>query len=268
MPLTDAIENVESVLDQLIRVGFAIRKFGTNARLQKADASFNPDDYDDFRHHLSLMLLIDQALRQLANVSDDKMKDGSLRSFIQTLVLNVDALDDQQRSSINHSGPNPHLLIFQVSKEQENLIHANLRRRHRFVSARKHGKKLAYRTIPQPPDIDVEQPEAQPTRPSGSARSGNTVAPEGNALKHSRDLASMAATSVSAGTVRLNQEALQTPRPAPQTATVISTTAQKLEYPRPPPVIGLMGFTCPCCLQTLPAALAERNRWRYWQPPR
>ncbi|KAK5449518.1 Calmodulin-dependent protein kinase cmk2 [Exophiala xenobiotica] len=262
VPLTDAIEDVESVLDQLIRVGFAIRKFGTNARLQKADASFNPDDYDNFRQHLSLMLLVDQAFRLFANVTDDKTKDANLRSFIQTLVLNVDALDDRQRSSINHSGPNPHLLSLQVSKEQKNLIHANLRRRHRFVSARRHGKKLAYRTVPQAPETDSERPEVQPARPSGTVRSGNTAAPEGNALKHARNLASMAATSVSAGTVRFNQESLQIPRPAPQTATVISTTVQKLEYPRPPPVIGLMGFTCPCCLQTLPAALAERNRWR------
>jgi hypothetical protein len=259
--LTEALENAEAVLDQLIRVGFAIRKFGTDARLQKADASFNPNDYGDFRQYLSLILLIDNIKRQHESLPDDQAKDKNWRMFIQTLVFSAGQLSDQQRHTTDQMNPNPQLLSPHLSKEQEHLINANLRRRHRFVCARKHGKRLTHRAPLQALNVESEKTKVWPGKQQGSEKSATVSANVNNdAKKPTPDMAGMTATSVSAGPVIFDPESLER---QPMAATVVSTTVQKLEYPRAPPVYGMIGFTCPCCLQTLPSALTERHRWRF-----
>ncbi|KIW11596.1 hypothetical protein PV08_10897 [Exophiala spinifera] len=254
--LTHAMANVDALLDQLISVGFAIRKFGTSARLQKADQSFAPEDYGDLRQHLSLKLLVEQVKRQQKNLVTGEVKDANLRRFIQTLIIVDDTLDEQQRGSIDWEGLNLPLLTAQLSSEQQHLINANLRRRHRFVSARKHGEKLAQGVELYPVEEDPAQPH-RPDRPKNTRRADVTGS-------RPRDPRSMSATSASAGAVP--QGALQA-LPQGPAATVVSTTTQKLalDYPQPPRVVaskGAKGFTCPCCLQTLPIDLAERNQWR------
>src|SRR5690606_20557441 len=62
--LTEAMGHTEGILDQLIRLGHAIRKSGTTARLRKADGMFKEDDHQDLRRHLSLGLLLQAGKQQ------------------------------------------------------------------------------------------------------------------------------------------------------------------------------------------------------------
>ncbi|KAF4448160.1 hypothetical protein F53441_8395 [Fusarium austroafricanum] len=119
--LNEAMEATEDILDQLIRLGFAIRKSGTNSRLRKADASFEGAIYEGLKRHLAIVLL----------TGASRKDDNSRKTTFQRVI-------DFQRG------------YEELTSEQRQLIDANVRRRHRFNYARRHHKKLE-----EPPDLKL-----------------------------------------------------------------------------------------------------------------
>lgn len=55
--LLGKMRHIETLLDQLARISVAIRRSGNHSRLQKADQRLNPDEHQEFRDHLILILL-------------------------------------------------------------------------------------------------------------------------------------------------------------------------------------------------------------------
>jgi hypothetical protein len=235
--LTEAMGHTEGILDQLIRLGHAIRKSGTTARLRKADGMFKEDDHQDLRRHLSLGLLL-QAGRQ----QDNRDKSSEAR------IVDPDQWYDQ------------------LSPGQKQLITANLLRRNRFVYARRHQRKLegslditAVVQEPIPADRPIEiSKSAAPSR--APQRSTKTV--KGDQLEDGIPQKNPEMTITTASVAE--GDVLKATATYSQAQSQVSVTTAKLSYPSPPPIAeGKRNFRCPCCCQSLPIMFSERARWRY-----
>lgn len=230
-PLSEVMKHTDDTLDQLIRLGVAIRKSGTNARLRKADNSFKQGDHNDLQQYLSLNLLVEASKQQV-----NEMKNTEER------IIDPDKSYDQ------------------MSPEQQHLIIANLRRRHRFLYARRHQKKLE-----GPLDINlahetkratqfVETPKAAaPGHPTKTSKGK----PDVNETPHDSGMTVTTASAVEGDVLN----AVATPS---QVASRVSVTTARMNYPSPLPACdGMRSFKCPYCYQTLPVMFRERPRWRY-----
>ncbi|KIY03000.1 uncharacterized protein Z520_01466 [Fonsecaea multimorphosa CBS 102226] len=104
--LAQAMGSVESILDQLNNLGFAVRRTGHQLRLQKADSRFDASEHSALENFLTFRVLAQPSM----NPSD------TLKAF-----------DDRD----------------QLTSVQLRLINANLKRRNRFLYAQRHSRKLA-----------------------------------------------------------------------------------------------------------------------------
>ncbi|KAF4454855.1 hypothetical protein F53441_2725 [Fusarium austroafricanum] len=220
----EEMRNIEDILDQLIMLGFAIRKSGTAARLQKADMSFNVEDNKDLREHLVFILVNDAA----------KMRKGGEDN--RTITV-----ENRLQESKGH--------FDNLTPEQQHLVLANLRRRHRFSYARRHHLKL---------DQPMGQTSMISPKPTVTEqhRGGSIRDP----LLRTSKTAELSATAPSAAKGDILKMAI----PSQAAASRVSVSAAKMHYPTAPLVQKQMkGFKCPCCYQTLPRMFKESDlRWR------
>lgn len=236
--LAEAMGATEDVLDQLIRLGLAIRKSGTNARLRKADISFREEDYESLRSYLRLALSLQQ---NISPMNQSKTTDERL---------------EELRARISASSPDQHYFIL-----------ANLRRRHRFVYARRHQRRLEgslrIRTVQDSTLATRTQNITKATTPSQAASKGPKVV-----VTRDPHLPGDAAVTVTTASVA-EGDVLKTDAAFSQAASRVSVTTAKLSYPLPPPVPdGVRSFKCPCCCQALPIMFKEKARWRHVCIPR
>jgi len=248
--LETAMKDVDDMIDQLIILGFAIRKSGTAARLHKADASFNPKENEDFRNHLEFILLNDAARRR----KNGKDNGG------------VTAADRMQEAEEDFG---------EVTPEQRHLILANLRRRHRFRYARRHQQKLSQPAVqplvakPKPVAHVIE--EHRKTVPGGhgpQALDDRKLPPTGNspsAILSAAPPGILQAPEMSSTTPSVAEgDILKMAMPMQAAASRVSVSVATMHYPSPPPISQQMrGFMCPCCYQALPEMFQDWSRWRY-----
>ncbi|KAI9043959.1 ribonuclease H family protein [Aspergillus affinis] len=226
----DRMKEVEGNLNQLVRLTVAIRKAGTQSRLQKADSSFNPSHPQILALRLHLMAII--------LVHPDE--NGGSHSSMTTLKearMNKTALDPIQLR----------------------LIDANLRRRGRFLYAQKHARKLGF-------GLHMGD-SAPPLHSSGQVNQGprshaalTIRAPKMTAREPGYDelaQSTTTATAVDAPLELVQKQEAKTP------TTVISITSSQIRYPRPPPISDAQTvFTCPCCCQSIPVTISRGNKWK------
>lgn len=232
--LAEAMGDTEDILDQLIRLGLAIRKSGTNARLRKADSSFRQEEYEPLRNYLRLALLIQ---RSSSPENQNKTTDERLK------VLTA-----------RDSGS---------SSEQDHFISANLRRRHRFVYARQHQRKLEgslHISIVQDSKLTARTPNIAKTATPSQAASKKLKVVETTRDACATGDPAMTVTTASA----VEGDVLKAAAAFSQAASRVSVTTAKLSYPPPPPIPdGVRSFKCPCCCQALPIMFKEKARWRH-----
>lgn len=241
--LKEVMKDIDDILDQLIMLGFAIRKSGTVARLRKADSSFKPSENEDLRKHLEFILLNSVARRQ-KNKEDDMESTAKER-------------------------------IQEVTPEQRRLILANLRRRHRFRYARRHQQKLdqltAYPPVAKTKPF-VHTPEEHQEMTPGLNRSpasndGKSPPTEGfpSTTPSTAPPQDLQAPEMSATTPSVAEgDILQIAMPTAAAASRVSVSVATMNYPSPPPISQkVRGFKCPCCYQTLPEMYKNWSRWRY-----
>ncbi|KAL3482142.1 hypothetical protein BJX99DRAFT_252856 [Aspergillus californicus] len=114
IPLSKAMDDVEDIVRQLVRIFIAIRRAGTQAREDRADRSFRADRHTELSNLLKAIV------------------------FATTLASG---------SRIEgYACVNP--LTMPLTEIQSRLIQANLRRRHRFLYAEKRWKKQAIKHDP------------------------------------------------------------------------------------------------------------------------
>lgn len=216
-------KETEGIIHQLIRISIAVRRAGSQARVERADSSFQPD------RHGELLGLLTVLLYASTSTTGSRLEGCAER--------------------------NP--FSFQPTEVQSRLILANLRRRHRFLYAEKRWKKqgrehnasmaeggMLY-SGPQRNERAVIEGKTQEDEPMWS-RSAMEAAPT--------------PTSTAPTTIR---EPVAVPESSQPSMTLASATGAKVSYPSAPDVSdGHQAFTCPCCYLSLPVSLSEGRKWR------
>lgn len=247
-PIEQSKKDVESILDQIIRIGTLIRSAGTASRLRKADSYFMFVDF--------------------TNLSNTNYQHSNKLATKDLLELRVHLLVSLFiNPSRYHSMParnvqfdfEPDLNKLEPSHREvlERLIFANLRRRNRFWYARKHARKLlAAQTILFP-----EQKEAQITEPDlPSKRLPSSENQNPWPLKLGT-LSTITGTAPSEGQIELRH--LKPMGPQQQSMSRASVSLKKSGWPYPPKVPDeRKTFRCPCCYLTLSSLEADRWHWR------
>lgn len=230
----NGVRNIDSALKNLALIGVAIRRTGKASRSRRADRTFKPDDYPEFRKHLECVLLLRPT------------KEGR----------QPDELDPSKLSDL-----------------QRRLIDANLRRRHQFLLAQRRsgGRKAAQELEPHPvleitpPVGDAPETYAQPVRsqnpedsldqPSASFINDKTplLAPT---------ISGASRASTAEGTLNFAPDKQYTPE---VTKTQITSIASDAEFPEPPVMPeDRTIFQCPCCCQSLHVeTFKDRKLWKY-----
>lgn len=222
-PLASAKKDVEEVIDHLARLTVAIRKTGTISRFQKADRVFSPEDHQSLQAHLEIVIR-------------SRGTEGAWEGF--------------------QAGPNS------LTGVQTRLIHANLRRRNRFLYAQRHAEKLAFE---KPlPHIPPPQPVPSVIRSTELKSHALTPSQRVPAQKPVTDsFHDLTATSASQVQEKIPHVPVRIASPSQAAMTQITTTAAKISYPHPPKLQdGHNTFKCPCCCQTLPAMFQQSTQWK------
>ncbi|KAF3912832.1 hypothetical protein AA313_de0202675 [Arthrobotrys entomopaga] len=223
----EARKDVEVTIDQIIRLTVAIRKAGSDARLKRADKSFDPGEPES------------QALRGFLElvVPPRGFKEESQLTSIQCRLIEANL---RRRHRFSYAKLHSEKLAGNSSKTQAKKV----------PQMPQSGTLLseidATGAVPRSQRRDhiteEEKPKPQVIQPAPS-----TIAPTLET-----------AASAIEGTIIVTEK-----KATKAAATVISRIASKIEYPRPPRVEQFQTvFRCPCCHQTLPVALTERTQWK------
>ncbi|RAK89626.1 hypothetical protein BO79DRAFT_227827 [Aspergillus costaricaensis CBS 115574] len=230
--LGQAMQDVKSIIGQLSRIMTSIRKAGINARIQKADGSYDPGhpQVEALKNHLQLLLLLLSRPRYNGTLQAETSSHGVL------LVSSIDGTIVSEPRSL--------------TVIQRRLIEANLKRRHRFLYAQRHAIKLSDREPAPAKSIPTSRKIPQPLILNPNARS--TDEPK-------------LPTVYSTTTATEVQDPIPFPtRDSAQPATtIISAISSRVTYPKPPQLRPDQNvFQCPCCCQTLPASMSRGSQWK------
>lgn len=249
--LEKLMKNTEDILDQLMMLGFAIRKSGTAARLQKADDTFESckNKYRHLRSHLEFILLHATAKRQ------------------QNQEANKGITAEEKIREVRDN-------FGEVTPEQRHLVLANLWRRHRFEYARRHQQKLDQ--VIRRPAVPKLEPAVHTTEMQKTAVLENSHQRLDERKPPTKDSPSTIQSSAPPRDISHTQVMSETAPSAPQgdilkmslplqaAASRVSVSVATMHYPSPPSIAKqVRGFKCPCCCQTLPEMFRDWSRWRY-----
>ncbi|KAJ5718314.1 hypothetical protein N7488_003960 [Penicillium malachiteum] len=148
-----------------------------------------------------------------------------------------------------------------LSDVQMRLIDCNLRRRNRFLYAQKHSRGLA----PVKMDSQVQIQMMQSTEISVKREAKTTH----GSISSQKEVDIRTVTTLRTGTSASAMSASFLFPTADQmmpstSSSIMSSTIIDLDYPRPPKIMNPSHiFRCPCCCESLPVAMANRNKWRW-----
>jgi hypothetical protein len=244
--------DVDSILDQIIRIGMLIRTSSAASRLNKADAYFGFEEF--------------QNLGTLGYQHSPKLPTNDLLELKTHLLMCLFrrlSLSDNNDSKSYELGFGSELAKLEPAHREilNHLVYANLRRRNRFLYARRHGQKLAAAqnvlflewNKTRPTD---EKAPADGSRPSITERATSAQKAGTPTLK--------SGTRVSTGRIELKDLENLTRRSQGQYAlSRASVSWNKSGWPYAPKVSEeRKTFQCPCCHLTLP--VQESKDW-YWK---
>jgi hypothetical protein len=227
--------SVKTILGQLTRISTAIRRSGTKFRYKKADMSLKEEDFEDFKTHLTVIIL---------------------KSNIQSCT-EVPADNDAIRACITDEK--------RLTVVQKRLINANIVRRNRIKFATRSIKPVEISTAQQVKAIEVPTATAVPTprlpqkptkrisdRPDIPPQAFSTIAP------------SVTQTATEMGFQLNLQHAVKLKKSTPSVVTCVTQTGTNQDYPSCPEPISDELLRCPYCADLLSAIYAKnQSRWRY-----
>ncbi|KID96566.1 hypothetical protein MAJ_07502, partial [Metarhizium majus ARSEF 297] len=261
--LEEARLSVEQLLRILVDLGVAIRQSGAISRLGNADGTFqkHKHKYSSLMQHLTFIL-------QLSNLPRAKVPAGDGAATAE--MIQVPIASDEQRGPLRF--------------EQQVLIDANAKRRHRFEFARERRGELKMPVDPQdsasasspdsPPDSrlrdglsqSVPAPTSEIQYPTMIAKAPSTdmEAVEKSPPRSQRSTATTNQLSKLIADVPLDSLVKELPASAPPTS-----IALKADYPSPPkPSSDATGPVCPYCNLNLPSEIARAGSMfpKIWNP--
>ncbi|RFU31053.1 hypothetical protein B7463_g5277, partial [Scytalidium lignicola] len=235
------LSKVDSIVQNLVLVGVAIRRSGRKSRLQKADASFHRDrdKYLDLRAHLTSVITSKPT-------EGPRDIDKDTRSFDYFAKLELDPIQDR-------------------------LVEANLRRRHRFMEAQRHSDLLkGPTTFDHPQRLKfaahiLASGSAQPTQDDSKGQVSKMTSkkkePKPGVARTVSDTLTTPGTTASAPETGF--KGLQQKGPAGSTVTKITAITAGAQYPKAKASnTDQLSFKCPCCCQAIPVREAEESQFR------
>ncbi|PIA90941.1 Serine/threonine-protein phosphatase 6 regulatory ankyrin repeat subunit A [Cercospora beticola] len=243
--LNECCQDAETLLRRLIDFANLVRSAGVSSRTMKADLTF------DLRFHQDLEKYLAFALRLQNLQTPGRNTEGSLRTNAALSITSVETSD--------------------IRPDQSVLILANLRRRHRFVYARKRADMLAAPDRGNPILVTTQRITAQePTHPKEELAE---IPPTTNSLSMPSNLVKGIPSQSSASAITtLNLDSLQTLTNDQEhtglyapSVSQFSVSQDKLAYPKAPRISREHAFKCPCCCQVLPKRMGANDRnWSIW----
>ncbi|KAL7805253.1 hypothetical protein V8C44DRAFT_341276 [Trichoderma aethiopicum] len=260
-PLRRVMTDIESSIDQLIRLGTLIRSSGTMARLRRADLNFTLQDYEhlydeNYEHSprvdiTELRALKTHLVASLFMRPSQAVKDGPQSSEEQLdFSRRFDALQHNQRQTIDR------------------LIFANLRRRNRFIYAKRHAEKLASPSKAKEAEDTTFAIEDETKQDNLDQHATNT-----NQVSTTNDLqptheskprhGAFSLTTPSEGTIDGRALKKLSQPPSQRSMSLKSVSLARANWPHPPQVHeNRATFQCPCCYQTLASRESSKLFWR------
>ncbi|KAJ6024228.1 hypothetical protein N7540_005025, partial [Penicillium herquei] len=174
-----------------------------------------------------------------------------LRNHLVTMFLHKLGLLKESNDAIDSS---------KLSDVQMRLIDCNLRRRNRFIYAQSHSQGL----VPVKVDSRIQVQMSQSVEISEKRE---TIAAHGS-ISSQKEVDVQTVTTLRTGTSASAISASFLFPTINQTApsassSIMSSTVIDLDYPRPPKIMNASHiFRCPCCCESLPVAMANKNKWR------
>ncbi|KAK6527641.1 hypothetical protein TWF694_004624 [Orbilia ellipsospora] len=221
----EARKDVEVTLNQIVRLTVAIRKAGSDARLKRADRSFD--------------------------LASPKIQD--LKEFLELIIHPRGFKKEGQLTPIQLR------LIEANLRRWHRFDYAKL---HSKKLAR---RDTALRGLPGSLASILHDGSTFNPKPEGSfditRREGATAVALKNVVpqvEYTIPLTATTAASAIEGTIIISDRVRTR-----TSATVISRVSSKISYPRPPNVQrSNTVFKCPCCQQSLPVAYTEHSQWK------
>lgn len=223
--LAETMMSVDSTLDQLNNLSLAVRRAGSQLRLQKADSRFNRSDH------------------------------SSLETFLKFWVLTCTST---KPIPLDSSADDRHHL----SPIQLRLIEANLIRRNRFLYAQRHSKRMLRdkQTTVQSAQLPAEPDDTLPL--DKSAQPGLLPPRHDLPAVGQQPGVSLKPAADNSTATRL-ETATEILRDTTGRDSQITSTALRVRYPNPPKIRSAARFfKCPCCCQTLDRGFSLGSRWR------
>ncbi|RMJ10278.1 hypothetical protein CDV36_010111 [Fusarium kuroshium] len=229
--LEEAILDIEAALGSLASLALAVRRTGKRSRLHKADRLFNEGEHSELKQHLECIAVLRPT-----------EKGYSSRRFKQKLEV--------------------------LTPVQQRLVTANLRRRNRFLQARRHSTGLKRRnpelsSVSEDPVNQAHQPVFSPNLEI-PIPAPSVIEQPLKLLKNS-DAPTISGTSASVPESKLRYTDPSLKKPEVSTArTEVTRITATAHYPRPQLADDNQHmFQCPCCYQTMPVQEVKTNaRWR------
>ncbi|KAK6523153.1 hypothetical protein TWF694_006048 [Orbilia ellipsospora] len=241
--LSENISYIKTILSQLARISLAIRKSGNKYRFEKADAALNEDDYDEFRQHLTAIIL--------RGFEDEDAKDLTAEEKMQRIF------DSGRLTGI-----------------QRRLIHLNILRRSRieFVKRSRNSRshKRAHMQVefePMITEISTEEPTVGfSPHPQQPARSGTTSQSLHSTPRKPTpsEVSTTAVTATEIGS-KLDIKGILKNKAA-SAVTKMTKIGATQSYPHCPDPLSDGSLRCPYCDDILPLDFASPKRqdsWRY-----
>jgi hypothetical protein len=233
-PFSEQMFNIKTILGQLVRISTALRRSGTKYRYRKADASLKEKDFEDFKEHLTFVVIFGFWIPPNA----EEPANAPTKSF-----------------SISEPG---------LTAVQKRLIYANIVRRNRIEFATRSMKPVAkpatQQVQQQPINIaKIPAPKAEPTTclPSGPVEPAEPP----QALSIVAQSTTQTATEIDP---QFNWQAAEPKKTTPSVMTRVTQIGTTQDYPSCPDPISDELLQCPYCADSLPVDYSKhQSRWRY-----
>ncbi|KND91791.1 hypothetical protein TOPH_03388 [Tolypocladium ophioglossoides CBS 100239] len=228
----EAIEKVDSSLENLALIAVAIRKTGKRSRLGKADRRFKPEEHTELRRFLKIL-------------NWERSRETGRKGW-----FHIEKLSTQECIDISKE--------FELSEPQQRLVEVNIRRRNRFLRAQEHSEKLKARQIEEPAkygdtreeDAETKQlPNVEAVLPENFVK--DTTREPGKRINLHTPTIPETKASTAEDSFQVRRAKTTPSQPA---MTAITTLTAAARYPKAPKTCQKSKmFKCPCCCQTLPA---------------
>jgi hypothetical protein len=239
-PFSEQMFNVKTILGQLARISTAIRRSGAKYRYRKADASLKEECFEDFKTHLTVVILMGSI-------------EASTEEPADTTAIRARITDSKRLTAV-----------------QEQLIRANIVRRNRIIFATRSMKPVETPASQQPQQqparvIEVPTATAEPTsrlsqKPTKPTSDEPAIPPQVPSII----APSITQTATEMGSQFNRQHAVGPKKSTLSVVTRVTRTGTTQDYPSCPEPISDELLQCPYCADLLPAIYSKnQSRWRY-----